>query len=48
LVQMHYLEMLESPEAQRLGETLRNKPLLSVFFSREAVDGDRPSQALGY
>jgi hypothetical protein len=32
---MHYSEMLESPEAQRLGETIRNKPLLSVFFSRE-------------
>jgi hypothetical protein len=46
LVQMYCSEMLESPEAQRLGETIRNKPLLSVFFSSEGVDGDRPSQLL--
>jgi hypothetical protein len=46
LVQMHYLEMLESPEAQRLGETIRNNSSLYVFFSSEGVDGDRPSQLL--
>ena len=46
LVQMHYSEMLESPEAQRLGETIRNNSSLYVFFSSEGVDGDRPSQLL--